>query len=216
MKNYIIFVNGTYRTEHLAFYRRLCRSRIKVAADGGMKFFVKARLVPDILIGDLDSLPAAARSLVMPSRVISFPARKNKTDLQLAVEYCLENRAAGIDIVVPNCGRPDHFLGNMMLVHLVERLRRRSSLPLIRFLDHRHEIIFVRNGQVRFTGCPGEIVSVIPLSHQIRLACRGTEFDVSNATIRRGDTRGISNRICARRAVFEVTGSALVVRCRRR
>ncbi|MFH1373294.1 MAG: thiamine diphosphokinase [bacterium] len=216
MKNYIIFVNGTYRTEHLAFYRRLCRSRVKVAADGGMKFFAKARLAPDILIGDLDSLPAATRPLVKQSQVISFPARKNKTDLQLALEYCLESRAAGIDIVVPNCGRPDHFMGNVMLVHLVDRLRRRSSLPLIRFLDQRHEITFVHDGQVRFVGRSGEIVSVIPLSHRIRLTCRGTEFDVSNTSIRRGDTRGISNRICAHRAVFKVEGNALVVCCRRR
>ncbi len=212
MKDFIIFVHGVYKTEHLSFYRKLCRSRIKIAVDGGLKFFLKARIVPDLLMGDLDSLHRIPKDLPRRTRVITFPSRKDKTDLQLALEYCLNEKAGSIDIVLPTLGAPDHFLGNMMLVNLVDKLKHTRAYPKIRFVNIRYEIVFVPDRSETFVDCRGDVVSVIPLSHRIVLTCHGTEYDVQNAAVRLGDTRSLRNRIVSRKATFSVKGKALVIR----
>jgi thiamine pyrophosphokinase len=212
VKDFIIFVHGVYRTEHLSFYRKLCRLRIKIAVDGGLRFFLKACIAPDLLMGDLDSLQRIPKDLPRRTRVITFPSRKDKTDLQLALEYCLHEKAKSIDIVVPTLGVPDHFLGNVMLVNLVDRLKHARSYPKIRFVSIRYEIIFVQDRSETFVNCRGDVVSVIPLSRRIVLTCHGTEYDVLNAAIRLGDTRSLRNRIVSRKATFSVKGKALVIR----
>ena len=212
MNNFIIFVHGAYKTEHLSFYRKLCRSRIKIAVDGGLKFFLKAKTVPDLLMGDLDSLHRIPKDLPRRTRVITFPFRKDKTDLQLAFEYCLNEKAKSIDIVVPTLGEPDHFLGNVMLVNLVDRLKHARTHPKIRFVNIQYEIVYVPDRSETFVNCREDVVSVIPLSRWIVLTCRGTEYDVQNASIRLGDTRGLRNRIVSRKATFSIKGKAFVIR----
>jgi thiamine pyrophosphokinase len=212
VKDFIIFVHGVYKTEHLSFYRKLCRSRIKIAVDGGLKFFLKAKTVPDLLMGDLDSLRRIPKDLPGRTRVITFPSRKDKTDLQLALEYCLNEKAGSLDIVVPTLGGPDHFLGNVMLVNLLDRLKNARTHPKIRFINIRYEIVFMQDRSETFVNCRRDIVSIIPLSSRIVLTCRGTEYDVQNVAIRLGDTRSLRNRILSSKATFNVKGKAFVIR----
>jgi thiamine pyrophosphokinase len=212
VNDFIIFVHGVYKAEHLTFYRKLCRSRIKIAVNGGLRFFLKANVVPDLLIGDLDSLQRIPKDLPRCTKVITFPSRKDKTDLQLALEYCLNEKAKSIDIVIPILGGPDHFLGNVMLVNLVDKLKHTRTYPKIRFVNIRYEIVFVQDNSETFDNCQDDIVSVIPLSRRIVLTCRGTEYNVQNVAIRFGDTRSLRNRIVSRKAIFDIKGKALVIR----
>jgi len=211
VKSFIIFTHGAYRTEHLNFYRKLCRSKIKIAVDGGLRFFLKTHIIPDLLIGDLDSLPRGPKDLSRRTKVLTFPARKDKTDLQLAFEYCLSEKAKSIEIIDPIFGQLDHFLGNVMLVNLIDKLTNTGSSPRVRFITARYEIIFVSDQPERFVDCNGDIVSVIPLSESILLTCSGTEYDVRHAEIRGGHTRGLRNRIVSQKATFDIRGKAFVI-----
>ncbi len=211
MRDYVIFTHGVYKTGHLDFYRKLCRSKIKVAVDGGMSFFLKSNVTPDFLIGDLDSLKKMPKDLSRMTKVITFPIKKDKTDLHLAFEYCFSKQAESIDVVLPSFGQPDHFLGNVMLVNLVDKREHTASSPRIRFVNVRYEIIFVADRTETFVNCPGHLVSVIPLSNSIVLTCSGTEYDVSNLRIRSGDSRASRNRIASRRATFDIKGRAFII-----
>jgi len=211
VEDFVIFVRGTYRTEHLGFYRKLCRRRVKIAVNGGLRFFLKAQIAPDIVIGDFDSIQKTPKDLPHRVQVMAFPVRKDKSDLQLAFEYCLNHKAQSIDIVVPTFGQPDQFLGNVMLVRLVEELKHAGSCPRIRFVNVQYEIRFVKDHEEIFTNCIGDTVSVIPLSDSILLTCSGTEYDVQGVEISSGYTRGLSNRIVSRRAIFGIKGNAFVI-----
>jgi thiamine pyrophosphokinase len=211
MNDYIIFTHGVYKTAHLGFYRKRCRSRIKVAVDGGLRFFLKSNITPHLLIGDLDSLKKMPKDLSRLTKVMTFPAKKDKTDLHLAFEYCLSKHAESIDVVLPSFGQPDHFLGNVMLVNLVDKREHTASTTMIRFVNVRYEIIFVSDRTETFVNCPGHLVSVIPFSNSIVLTCSGSEYDVRNLRIRCGDSRGTRNRIVSRQATFDIKGRAFVI-----
>lgn len=210
-RDFIVFVRGSYRTTHLQYYLKMCRGRTKIAVNGGLRFFLKTHTLPDLLIGDLDSLRKVPKNLSPGVEILTFPARKDKTDLQLAFEYCLNEQARSIDIVAPTLGQPDHFLGNLMLINLLDQPKHTKSSPRVRFVNVRYEIIFMHDGSEAFSDCRGDIVSLIPLTRHIVLTSQGTEYDVRRAVIQPGDTRGLRNRIALRQATFEITGKALLI-----
>ncbi|UCG62150.1 MAG: hypothetical protein JSV52_02370 [Candidatus Zixiibacteriota bacterium] len=114
MKKCILFVHGTYGKSDLPFYKKLCRSKFKIAVDGGYAFFKKAGIIPDLVIGDMDSV-FSLQDMPSKTSVLTFPARKDKTDSQLAVEYCIEQGVRTIDLVMPSVNQPDHYMANLLL-----------------------------------------------------------------------------------------------------
>lgn len=212
MRDYILFLQGPYYIRHLDFYRKLCRSRRKVAVDGGFRFFKKSGLVPDLLIGDLDSLKGVTNMLSRRTEVVTFPQKKNKIDSQLAIEHCIEQKARRIDIVVPAVGEVDHFMGNLMLLSRTGKLDTRKKPASVRIINIRYEAIPVDNGAVTFRSCVGDVISVIPISRAIRLTCSGTEYRAKTLRIERGHSVGMRNCIASRRAVFRIEGKAVIIR----
>ncbi len=210
-RDFVIFTHGDYKIRDVAFYRTLCERRFTIAVNGGMNYFFASDQMPDLLMGDLDSVTQIHDKLPAEINLLTFPVHKNKTDLQLAFEFCLEKHARSVDIVLPSFGEPDHFLGNIMLVHLLDRYNFSEASPIVKFVNVWYEILFCWDERQTFTRCEGERVSVIPLSSQIVLNCKGTEYEVNELTIFPGDTRALRNRIIASEAVVEVKGKALVI-----
>jgi thiamine pyrophosphokinase len=211
MKRFVIFLPGTYRRMHLKFYRGLCRKARLVAVDGGCRFFVAAGMTPDVIIGDLDSVTSIPSQFREQSQLLLYPRDKNKTDLQLALEYCVKERARVVDVVSPGVGEVDHFLGNVMLLGLFDKMSGVSTKPKIRIVSADYEILWVHDDRRPFSGCVGDRLSVVPVSATIRLTCRGTEFAVDRLRIVRGHSHGLRNRITRRRASVGIEGKALVV-----
>jgi len=211
MKDVVLFVAGSYRSEHLSFYKKLCRAKTRVAVDGGYSFFKKSGITPDLVIGDMDSTVGLPR-LPAKTKVITFPPRKDKTDSQLAVEYCIEQGAKTIDMVTPSVGQPDHFVANLLLPTSRAAFAWAKRGGRFRIVSHTYEVSYVVDGEVSFSNCVNQTVSVTPLSKQIVLSCKGTDYDVAVTSIPRGHTRALRNRIIVRRAIFTIKGEALVWR----
>ncbi len=211
MKNFVLYLPGPYRTEHIDFYRKLSEGKATVAVDGGYAFFRRTHTFPDLLIGDFDSLKRQPSDLPARTKVITFPPAKDKTDLQLALEYCLNHGARDIDIASPQVGEIDHFLGNIMLIKLLLPKGRSPRLN-IRIVNHRHEIRLLADSRVSFMNCVGDTVSVLPMSPSITLTCRGMAYPARDLRLRSGESRALRNEITAKRALVDVKGEALVIR----
>ncbi len=211
MKRFVIFLPGTYRRAHLEFYQGLCRKARLVAVNGGCRFFKTAGMTPDVIIGDLDSVTSIPSQFREQSQLLLYPRDKNKTDLQLALEYCVSKRARVADVVSPIVGEVDHFLGNVMLLGLFDKMSGVSTKPKIRIVSADYEILWVHDSRRSFSDCVGDRLSVVPMSAAVRLTCRGMEFTAERLRIVRGHSHGLRNRITRRRASVGIEGKALVV-----
>ena len=162
-------------------------------------------------------LHARRASTTIPRRIresaeiIRFPVNKDKTDLQLALEYALDHKARQIDIVNPEVGQVDHFLGNLMLLGLFGKKLKAMGNAKIRIVNVDYEAIWLSDSRRSFVNCVDDRVSVLPISASVRLSYRGTEYPAEGLRIKRGHTQGLRNRITARRAMVEVEGEVLVV-----
>lgn len=132
MKSALIFLNGYYDTRYPDFYRQEIESAVKksfplICADGGIRIFDELNqesdtsLIPDILIGDMDSV--AERTTKAKHIVQEWIGKTDKdyTDGQLAVDYAMEQHDCRHIIIYGGLSRPegydtDQFLGNLKLM----------------------------------------------------------------------------------------------------
>ena len=132
MKASLIFLNGYYDQRHLDFYRTEIESAVEnhfplICADGGIRIFDElnrrgdTQFVPDVLIGDMDSIPNGAMKAKHTVQEWVGQTDKDYTDGQLAVDYALEKCGCQHIIIYGGLPRPDeyetdHFLGNLKLM----------------------------------------------------------------------------------------------------
>ncbi len=132
MKSALIFLNGYYDTRHLDFYRQeIITARENrfplICADGGIRIFDELNrredmpLVPDVLIGDMDSVAAGGTKAKHIVQEWIGKTDKDYTDGQLAVAYALEEYRCRHIIIYGGLPRPevyetDQFLGNLKLM----------------------------------------------------------------------------------------------------
>ena len=181
-----------------------------VGADGGAARALSWGLVPHLVIGDMDSLPAEGRTALEAHgcRFIVFPRAKDETDLELALTYTAEQGAQEIIVLGALGGRLDHTLANVLLLTL-PRLREVS----VRIVNGDEETLLVQSGQaVTLEGDPGDLVSLLPLGGEVHgVTTAGLAWALQGDTLCFGFSRGVSNEMAAPVARIEVQEGYLLV-----
>jgi len=207
MKAAVVFIHSRYPKSHLSFYKKLCQGKYRIAVDGGYQFFKQAKIKPDIIIGDFDSLKIES---VKGVNTLPFPKRKDATDTELAIQYCIEKRFSTIDIVMPTAGEPDHFLGLVTLLLIPELSWQKKFKVAVRIVNHECEIMLLVNRDINFADCNNELLSILPYGGPIKLTCLGMEYPAEDLLINPWQSKGMRNIIRTNNAKIQVKGTALV------
>lgn len=212
IRRVLIFLNGDLPDPDAARY--LCEvDDHLVAVDGGLKHVRALGLVPHLLIGDLDSV--SPEDLVdMRSRGVEirkYPAEKDETDFELALQYALNLDPDEILVVAGLGGRLDQTIGNIFLLADV-----RLNQKKIRLDDGRVEALLVHD-EATITGRVGDIVSLLPLFGPVEnVLTWGLRYPLRSETLYPDRTRGISNVMIAETAGFSISkGIILCIHSRR-
>lgn len=161
-----------------------------ICADGASRYLMGINFVPDLLLGDLDSIEEEAK-LWMEERAVplkKFPARKNETDTEIALAYSVSKKPQEIEILGAFGSRMDHTLANIQLLEGFFY----SNIP-IRLTDEQNEIWLLEK-YTKIVGRKGETISLLPLTEYVReVTLKGFEYPLENKQLLRGKTLGISN-----------------------
>jgi len=180
-----------------------------IAADGGARHCMELGLTPAVVIGDFDSLSdeELARLEADGAQVVRYPARKDFTDLELALQHAVTLGAEEILIFAALGARWDQTLANLLLPAApgMEMVR-------IRLLDGPQEIILLRAGEAHFLdGQAGDTVSLVPLGgHAHGITTTGLEYPLTDGTLYFGATRGISNVMLGEQATVRLESGLLL------
>ncbi len=167
-----------------------------IAADGGALVALHLGLQPQVVIGDLDSVPADVRSR-LDCPFVDHPARKDETDTELAIQYALERGAEEIVLLGAIGGRLDHTLANVLLLGMPQLAGIKA-----RIVAGNTEVWLIRAGdELQIDGQRGDIVTLLPVGQDaIGVTTAGLEWDLDNDTLGFGPARGVSNVMTADRA----------------
>jgi thiamine pyrophosphokinase len=174
-----------------------------VAADSGLDGCVAAGVVPDLIVGDMDSLSDPALLGAFPAdRVLLFPRDKDETDTEIGLRILHERGWGHVTIAGGAGGRIDHLLG---VAALFER-----EAPPARWITGREDLLLV-SGEVVFAGWAGSTVSVFPVGDRAaELHSEGLKWPLDGRELRRGFC-GISNVAEADRVLIRVGFGKLLV-----
>jgi thiamine pyrophosphokinase len=204
----VIFVNGRV-DDYAPLARRLQPDDLLVGADGGTRHILALGLQPNIVVGDLDSLPAAVvEELIARGIAIErHPTSKDQTDLELAIECALRQGVDEILMLGGMGGRLDQTLANLLIL-----AQRDWPVPLRLVEGPQIASIVCGPGRLVLHGVVGATVSVIPLSAAARgITYTGLRYPLHAATLALGSTRGVSNEFAATTASIELTAGLLLV-----
>jgi len=186
-----------------------------IAADGGGRHCRDLGLTPAVLIGDFDSLEDAELTFFenTGTEVIRHPARKDFTDLELAIRHAQGLGASEIIVLAALGSRWDQSLANLLLPATADFQGLRISLR-----DGPQEILLLRAdmegpspAQLEIRGQPGDTVSLIPVGGDARgITTRELEYPLANETLFFGTTRGISNVMLSNKASISLESGRLL------
>ena len=186
----------------------LRRAELLIAADGGALALLRAGLLPQVVVGDLDSLDLASQQLLAEQGVElrRFARAKDETDFELALLLAAEQGAQSIDVLGALGGRWDHTLANVALLAHPALLGRR-----VRLLDTRQALYLVRD-TATLSGRRGDTISLIPLGGEARgVSTSGLLYPLQDAVLRFDQARGISNVLLEPPARVQVREGLLLV-----
>ena len=203
-----IFLNGSPDSSDLL--RSVAgRADLIVAADGGARFALEAGVVPDLVVGDMDSL-GEDLALEVERRgafLERHPVRKNKMDGHLAVLAARERGATAADLLCAVGGRPGALFAVPHILLAAERIGLRSTV-----VADRVRMFVVEAGYRTVEGEPRESISIFPLSGPAAgVTLEGMEYPLQNASLEPGDTLGFHNELIGREATVSVGKGAVLV-----
>lgn len=179
-----------------------------ICADGGSRHVLALGMTPQMVIGDMDSLPPEMLDNLLESgcRILRYPARKDQTDTELALRYTLDQKPEEIEIYGALGGRIDHTLANISLLIMAAREGIKT-----RIIDETTELFVVSEG-AEIRGTPEDIVSLFPLTTKVKgITLEGFEYPLQKATMAIGKPYGISNRLLGNRGAVSVSAGYLLV-----
>ncbi len=202
--NAVIVANGELNSN--ARLREMWqRADLRIAANGGARNARgKLELAPHVVIGDFDSMDEITRGWLEKNQTefIQHPIAKDETDLELALNLAKLRGAEQVTILGALGGRPDQFLANVLL------LTRMSGLVIADAMSE----MWVATERATIRGEIGDTVSLIPLDVQVEgIVTDQLQYPLRGETLTRGSTRGVSNRMLAKRAEVKWKNGWLLV-----
>ena len=136
MERAIIFLNGELKGNK-KFYHEFINPGDKIfCADGGAKYTYQLNLMPELILGDLDSISEEIIEFYREhdTKFKKFPAEKNKSDTELLLETVLDRGHEEIILLAALGGRFDHALANLYL--LEGMFRKQAEIKIVTPNNH--------------------------------------------------------------------------------
>lgn len=181
--------------------KRILTYSVLIAVDGGINHCHAMELVPNFILGDLDSANPEFLEVFKEVSTQRYPRDKDQTDLELALKLVVHDQIEEIGVFGALGDRTDHTLGNIILL---------SRYKCKIFLENEKERLFVIRGRTEIPTQPGQVISLIPINGPVQgITTQGLKWPLQNASLDK-DFIGISNQATEAKVVVELAQGDLL------
>lgn len=174
-----------------------------IAADRGYKNCRKLGILPDLAIGDFDSLNYVPNECEQ----LTFPKEKDDTDLMLAIKEALKRGCTDITITGAMGGRFDHLFANVQTLAFI-----RTEGAWGRILTCYEQIMLVTPGTYRIARKDKYSLSLFAYSGKVKgLTIEGVKYPLEDAALSQDFPLGISNEIEEESAMISFDEGLLLI-----
>ena len=179
-----------------------------VAVDGGYRYCQKAGILPDLLLGDMDSLGEIPGEAKM--EILRLPCEKDDTDTLFAMRELVRRGCREIVVTCALGGRLDHTIAN---IHALCYLRLQGISAEIR--DDRSSCQVLLPGEYTLQKDRYDTFSLFPLGEACEgVTLRQAKYPLAGYRLTNTFPIGVSNEfLCGDAQLSFQTGKMLVIRC---
>ena len=179
-----------------------------IAADGGFRTCKEAGIVPDLLIGDFDSL-AQGDCPADCCPCVRLPVEKDDTDTIAALKEGLRRGFTRFELHAALGGDVGHELANLQALLF---LREHGAHATLHGQGQRVVAIAPQDGEVMLQTVPGMRVSVFAFGADAHGVCeRGLKWELEDADLVQAFPLGVSNEALGTRIRLRVGAGMLLV-----
>ncbi len=175
-----------------------------IAADKGLEHCRKFSVLPDIVVGDFDSLGFVPDH----ENVISLPVEKDDTDTSFAIKYAMDKGYRKFVIFGGLGGRrSDHTFANIAMLSFISKNGGNGVLAGDGFC-----ITSVTDGSISFDESLQGDISVFSFDEKADgVTESGLKYELYNATLYNSAPLGVSNSFTGQKSCVEVNKGTLII-----
>ncbi len=178
-----------------------------VAVDKGLERLSELDILPNLIIGDMDSVDPDLLFLFAHTDQIIHPQEKDETDTELAILWCMERNIDEIVICNDLGGRFDHALALIQNLAFIQEKGLKGSI------ESENQKLFLLDSETSLEGYEGCLLSLLALEGEaVFEASAGLYYPLEGIALSALRPRGNSNRITTQNAWIKlVSGKVLAI-----
>jgi len=180
-----------------------------IAADSGYNHAVALDIRVDVLVGDLDPVSPTGLKHALRAGVDihEYSPDKDATDLELALRTAAKRGVTTVDLHGGENGRIDHLLAVALSISHSDwdsiNIAWHTRSGLVQCATHTRPL----SAHVSI----GDAISLIPVGDAIGVTTTGLRWQLDDAVLGRGTTRGVSNAANLETITVSVEGGAVLI-----
>ena len=201
----VILCNGAYPRKR--FWKKyLTEDSFIVCADGGANTAKKMNIIPDVIIGDFDSITRETHRYFERKKAVEMLRRSSQeeTDLEKAMKHIRRKKIHQIVIIGATGGLIDHTFGNLSI------LGRYCDAFDILIIDAQYKMRFITS-KIDVHTTPGERISLIPFPSASGITTSGLKYELHHEGLALGKREGTCNEAKASQVMIEIKQGLLLI-----
>ncbi len=204
MKKCIILANGRPPAKSVINDLRKLGYDTLICADGGSGTAKKLGLIPDYIIGDLDSSEASTLKFYEKKTKIIRIKRQNDTDVEKCLKFAIKKKFREAVLLGVTGDRLDHTICNLGIVLKFFSVIRLSIIAENSFLT-------AYTGKVKLSATPYETISLYGFNRNTKIISRGLKYPLKNIPLPFGERESTSNVATGKSGDLSITGGVIFV-----
>ncbi len=204
MKKALILANGDApKIKQIKYLQKKGYKKL-VCADGGANSARKLNIIPDVIIGDLDSISENTKKYYTAKSKIIKVKRQNDTDVEKAIKYLIKNKFDEVILLGATGDRLDHSICNLGIVLKFFQQINISILhdkSLLRAYDTNVELITQKD----------ETISIYGFDDKTKITSRGLKYPLKNVSLPFGKKESTSNVAKSKKIQLEISNGIIFV-----
>jgi len=187
MKKCLIIANGKPpKKSEVNFFFKNGYSTI-FCADGGSNSAYNLGIIPDYIIGDLDSIDKKTiKYFNGKSQIIKYN-RQNDTDVEKCLKYAIKKKFTKAVLLGGTGNRLDHSICNLgIIIKFFDKIK-------ISFLSG-ESYLTPAKGEINFNTTKGELISLYGFDKKTKFTSSGLKYPLKNNSLPFGEKESTSNR----------------------
>lgn len=182
----VIFLNGAF-PHRKVISKFVTKNDYIIAADGAANYLKNLKIIPDVILGDLDSIKKNILDYYLSKDipVIKY-TEQDTTDFEKSINFVLKSGIKEVLIFGFTSLRSDHSLNNFSV------LKRYYKKINSKFIDDYFIIEFIRS-KISFKYRKNQLISLLPFPTARNIQTKGLRYTLKDESLSLGVREGTLN-----------------------